>query len=144
MSAAPAHPAAIWPLLVYGAAALLVAAGMLGLSYVLGQRHNEKETGQPYESGAPGTGSPHARFTSRFYLVAVLFVVFDLEGVFIIAMAVSLREVRWTGYLGLLFFLGILAAVLAYAWRLGAFDFALRGKDVLRKSKSLRESGGGR
>jgi NADH-quinone oxidoreductase subunit A len=123
----------IWPLFVYGAAVFVIVAGIVGLSHVLGQRHREKETGEPYESGILVTGSARVRFSVHFYLVAMLFVIFDLEAVFIIAFAISFRESGWPGYLGLAFFLGVLLAVLAYEWRMGAFDFALRGRDVLRK-----------
>ena len=134
----------IWPLLLYGAAALVIVAGMVALSYVLGQRHKEKETGEPYESGVSVTGSARLRFTVQFYLVAMLFVIFDLEAVFIIAWAVSFRELGWPGYFGLLFFLVILLVVLVYEWRAGAFDFALKGKDILRKYRELEKSQEGR
>ena len=134
----------IWPLLLYGAAALVIVAGMVALSYVLGQRHKEKETGEPYESGVSVTGSARLRFTVQFYLVAMLFVIFDLEAVFIIAWAVSFRELGWPGYFGLLFFLVILLVVLVYEWREGAFDFALKGKDILRKYRELEKSQEGR
>ena len=134
----------IWPLLLYGAAALVIVAGMVALSYVLGQRHKEKETGEPYESGVSVTGSARLRFTVQFYLVAMLFVIFDLEAVFIIAWAVSFRELGWPGYFGLLFFLAILLVVLVYEWRAGAFDFALKGKDILRKYRELEKSQEGR
>jgi len=134
----------IWPLLLYAAAALVIVAGMLALSYVLGQRHKEKETGEPYESGVIVTGSARLRFPVQFYLVAMLFVIFDLEAVFIIAWAVSFRELGWPGYFGLLFFVAILLVVLAYEWRAGAFDFALKGKDILRKYRELEKSQEGR
>ncbi len=134
----------VWPLLLYGAAALVIVAGMVALSYVLGQRHKEKETGEPYESGVSVTGSARLRFPVQFYLVAMLFVIFDLEAVFIIAWAVSFRELGWPGYFGLLFFLAILLVVLVYEWRAGAFDFALRGKDILRKYRELEKSQEGR
>ncbi len=130
----------IWPLLLYGAAALVIVAGMVAVSYFLGQRHKGKETGEPYESGVSVMGSARLRFPVQFYLVAMLFVIFDLEAVFIIAWAVSFRELGWPGYFGLLFFLAILLVVLVYEWRAGAFDFALKGKDILRKYRELKKS----
>ncbi len=131
----------IWPLIVYGAAVLVIVAAIVGLSYVLGQRHREKGTGEPYESGIVATGSARLRFPVHFYLVAMLFVIFDLEAVFVIAFAISFRELGWPGYCGLAFFLGVLLAVLAYEWRVGAFDFALSGRDVLRKYHGLAKPG---
>ena len=133
---------ALWPLAVYAAAALIIVGGMVGLSYVLGQRHREKETGEPYESGIPVTGSARTRFSPRFYVVAMLFVIFDLEAVFIVAWAIALREAGWAGFFAMLFFIGILLAVLIYEVRAGAFDLALKGKDVLRQYRKLRRSGG--
>lgn len=130
------------PLLVYAAAVFVLVAGMIALSYVLGQRHREKGTVEPYESGVPATASARLNFSARYYIVAMLFVIFDIEAVFILVWAVSLRETGWTGYLGALAFLGVLLAVLFYEWRGGAFDFALRGKDVLREYRKRARVGG--
>lgn len=129
-----------WPLLVYAAAVLVIAAGMIGISAILGQRHRERATVEPYESGVPATASSRLRFSPRFYVVAMLFVVFDVETVFIIVWAVSLRETGWSGFLAALVFLAVLLAVLFYEWRAGAFDFALKGRDVLR---AMRKRAGG-
>jgi len=123
----PAVAAAIvWPLAAYFAAVLVVVAGMLTLSYFLGQRHQEKATGEPYESGIVSTGSARLRFSAQFYLIAMLFVIFDLETVFIFAWAVAFRQIGWTGYLGILFFIFVLVAALIYEWRIGALDWGAR------------------
>jgi len=132
----------LWPLLVYAAAVLVVVAGMIGLSYLLGQRHRERATVEPYESGVPATASARLKFSPRYYVVAMLFVVFDVEAVFIVVWAVSLRETGWPGYLGALAFLAVLLAVLVYEGRAGAFDFALKGKDVLREIRKRSGTGG--
>jgi NADH-quinone oxidoreductase subunit A len=113
----------LWPLAVYFFATVLIVGGMLVLSYVLGQRHREKATGEPYESGIAATGTAHIRFDVKFYLVAMFFVIFDLETVFIFAWAVSLRQAGWAGYIEMLFFIGILVAALVYIWRLGGLDW---------------------
>ncbi len=114
---------ALWPLVVYFVSVLLLVAGMVGVSYVLGERHREPATGEPYESGIVSTGSAHLRISVKFYLVAVFFVVFDLEAVFVFAWAVALREVGWSGYIEALIFIGVLAATLVYLWREGALDW---------------------
>ena len=116
----------IWPLIVYGAAALAVLAGMLALSAVLGQRHREGSTDEPYESGIAATGSAQVRFDAKFYLMAMFFVVFDLEAVFIFAYAVAFRDSGWIGYIEISVFIGILMAALIYLWRLGALDWGTR------------------
>ena len=74
-----------WPLLVYFIAVIILAAAMIGLSYLLGQRHRDRATGEPYESGIASTGTAQVRFDVRYYLIAMLFVVFDLEAIFIFA-----------------------------------------------------------
>lgn len=114
----------LWPLLVYFAAVIVVTAGMIALSSLLGQRHSDAETGKPYESGILATGSARMRVSVTFYLVAMFFVIFDLESVFIFAWAVSVRQVGWAGYVEVLAFAGVLVAALAYLWRLGALDWS--------------------
>jgi len=118
-----AEPSALWPLLVYFAAVLALVTSMLVLSFLLGQRHRERATSDPYESGMLSTGSARLRLSASFYLVAVFFVIFDLEAVFIVAWAISVRELGWGGYLGVLIFIGVLVAGLLYEWRQGALDW---------------------
>jgi NADH-quinone oxidoreductase subunit A len=112
----------LWPLALYFAAALALPAVMIGLSYLLGEAHSARATGEPYESGMVATGSLRLRSGPAFYLMAVFFVVFDLEVLFIIAWALCLREVGWNGYVQILIFIGVLMAALVYLWRVGALD----------------------
>lgn len=142
MNTATQYTFPVWPLLVYGAAVLLLVGVMIGLSYLLGQRHQERATGEIYESGIVTTGSARLRFSAHFYLVAMFFVIFDLEAVFIIAWAISFKELGWTGYFGVLVFIVILLAVLIYEWRSGALDFGLSGKKIVRIYKTLNRTEG--
>jgi NADH-quinone oxidoreductase subunit A len=128
------HLVTLWPLAVYFAAVILLVAGMLALSYLLGQRHQSRATGEPYESGIVSTGSARLRFSAQFYLIAMLFVIFDLEAVFIFAWAIAFREAGWAGYIGVSVFIGILVAGLIYEWRLGALDWGSKG----RKARQAR------
>ena len=116
----------LWPFVIFFFVVLLVPAGMIALSHVLGQRHSEHATGSPYEAGIVSEGSAEVRFSVKFYLIAMFFVVFDLEAVFILSWAVAAREVGWAGYLEILFFTVILVATLAYLWKLGALDWGPR------------------
>jgi len=118
----------LWPLVVYLGAVLLLAGGMLGLSHLLGERHRSHATVEPYESGFPVTGSGRLRINVQFYLVAMFFVIFDLETMFIVGWAIAARDVGWAGYLGLVFFVTVLAIALLYEWRIGALDWATSGK----------------
>ncbi len=116
----------VWPILVYTAVVLVITAGMIGLSYVLGQRRADHEQDEPYESGIVSTGSARARLSVKFYLVAMLFVVFDLESVFLFSWAVAFRETGWSGYLSAVIFIVLLLAALVYVWRIGALDWGRR------------------
>ncbi|MFN2155779.1 MAG: NADH-quinone oxidoreductase subunit A [Anaerolineae bacterium] len=93
---------------------------MLGLSYVLGERHAGKARDEPYESAVPVTGSGHVRFDVKFYAVALFFVIFDIETVFILAWAIAARALGWPAYIDMAIFVLILVAALVYLWRSGA------------------------
>ncbi len=114
----------VWPLALYFAVVVALVASMLVVSALLGQRHHEPNTGRPYESGIVPTGSGRLRFGASFYLVAVFFVVFDLEAAFVFAWAVALRDIGWAGYIEGVVFIGVLAAALVYLWRSGGLDVA--------------------
>ena len=128
----------LWPLGLYFLIALVVAGSMIGLSYVLGERHSDRATGQPYESGIVSTGSARVRLSVKFYIVAMLFVIFDIEAVFIFAYAVAYEEVGWAGYAGLLVFVAVLVVALIYELRMGALDWE---PARLRMAKAAREKG---
>jgi NADH-quinone oxidoreductase subunit A len=113
----------VWPLVVYFVAVILIVAGMLALSSVLGERHREPATGAPYEAGILSEGTAQVRLSAKFYLVAMFFVIFDLEAVFIFLWAIAGRELGWAGYWEATVFIGVLCATLAYLWRVGALDW---------------------
>jgi NADH-quinone oxidoreductase subunit A len=121
----------LWPLAVYAAIVGMLVVAMLGLSYVLGQRHQDRATGSPYESGILSEGSARVRFPVQFYLVAMFFVIFDLEAVFIFAWAIAVRETGWPGYAEVLLFIMVLLATLAYLWRVGALDWRQRNERMV-------------
>lgn len=127
-----------WTFLVYAGFVLALLTLILTLSYFLGQRHNERATAQPYESGILETGSARLRFSAQFYLVAMMFVIFDIEVVFIVLWALAFNELGWPGYIGVCIFIGLLLAVLVYEWSIGALDFGPDGKKILKASKKLK------
>ncbi len=131
----------LWPLAVYFGVTVLIIGALLALSYMLGQRHRETETGRPYESGIVSTGSARVRFDVKFYQNAIFFVIFDLEAMFIIAWAVAIRAAGWRGYVEIVIFIGVLGAALAYLWRLGALDWGPRRQGP---PAGLRPDGGRR
>lgn len=130
----------MWPLLAYGTIVLSLIGAILGLSYFLGQHHRERATEEPYEGGIISTGSARLRFSSQFYLIAMLFVIFDVETIFIFAWAISFRELGWIGFAGVMVFIILLVLVLIYEWRNGALDFGPDGKKILRAYKKITRS----
>jgi len=113
----------LWPLVVYFGAVIFVLVAMIVLAYIFGEQHKERVTGEPFEAGIPPTGSARQRVTAKFYLVAMFFVIFDLETIFIVIWALGVRQLGWAGYIEILIFIGILLAALIYLWRLGALDW---------------------
>lgn len=126
-----------WPFLIYATAVLVIVGIMIGLSHVLGEKHKEKLTDEPFESGIPPTGNARLRFSSHFYLLAIFFVIFDLDAVFIMVWAISFRESGVAGYIGILVFIGILIAVLIYEIGIKALDFGPKGKIILKNKNRL-------
>lgn len=127
----------LWPFLVYGAIVFTLIGSILGVSYVLGQHHSDRATGEPYEGGIVSAGSARLRFSSQFYLIAMLFVIFDVETIFIFTWAIAFRELGWLGYAGVMIFIALLVIVLIYEWRNGALDFGPDGQKILKAYKKL-------
>lgn len=117
------HHDQIWPLVAYFLLLVALLTAVLTASYVLGERHVAKAADEPFESGIVPVDGARPRLAVKFYLIAMFFVIFDVEALFIYAWAIALREVGWPGYIEALVFISILAAALAYLWRLGALDW---------------------
>ncbi len=99
---------------------------LMVVTHLLGERHMERRTAVPYESGMTPTGDARLRFAADFYLIAVFFVIFDVSAVFIFAWAVAIRDLGWPGYIAILIFIMETVAGLAYIWRMGAFSWGAR------------------
>ncbi len=128
---APNDP--IWPLLIYCGAVIALIAAMMGLSSLLGERSATKATNEPFESGIVSVGDARGRFPIKFFLMAIFFVIFDVESIFIFAWAIAFRRVGWTGYFALLVFIGILFAALVYLWRTGGLDWNVHSEKAQRR-----------
>ena len=113
------------PFLIYGALALAIPLSMIGMSFAFATRpsHRTKTRAIPFESGV-SQGPPRLqRFTISFYLTALLFIVFDIEIVFLYPLAVVLEPLGWFGFLELAFFIAILGVAYVYIWRKGALEW---------------------
>jgi NADH-quinone oxidoreductase subunit A len=132
----------LWSLLHYGLLILGLILVMLTLSYVLGERRKPgKALGEPYESGILPTHVADIRVPIQFYLIAMFFVIFDLEAVYIFAWAVAVREAGWLGFWAMLIFIVILFVALAYEWGIGALDWGPQSKSIQARRRSSQESG---
>jgi len=111
------------PVLIY----VLIVLGLLGalvtLSFVLGPSKPHKTKLAPYESGIIPDTPAHRRLTVRFYLTAMLFIIFDVEAIFFYPWAVLMRQLGWFGLIEMLVFMGILLIALAHIWRKGGLDW---------------------
>lgn len=129
-----------WPFIVFAFIVIVLVGIMIGLSHVLGERHKEKTTDEPFESGIPPTGDARLRFSSGFYIIAMFFVIFDLDAAFIMLYAVSFRELGPGGYIGILIFIGLLVILLIYELSIGALDFGPDGKRILKYKNSIKDN----
>jgi NADH-quinone oxidoreductase subunit A len=127
-----------WPMLLYAVIVAFLLSAILTLSYFLGQHHKDKATNLPYEGGIQQTGSARLRFSAQFYLVAMLFVIFDVEAVFIMLWALGFYQLGWPGYIGAAVFIAQLVVVLIYEWGIGALDIGPDVKGILKAYKKRR------
>jgi NADH-quinone oxidoreductase subunit A len=129
-----------WPLLLYGALVVILLTAILSLSYILGQHHSDRATALPYEGGIEQSGTARLRFSAQFYLVAMLFVIFDVEAVFLMLWALGFYELGWHGYIGAAIFVGQLVVVLVYEWGVGALNIGPDAGKILKAYKKLKKN----
>ena len=114
----------IWlPIVVTFVVAGVIAGVMVTINQIVGPKRPSKVKGEPFECGNPPSGSAWGRFTVHFYLTALLFLVFDVEVVFLYPWAVELRKLGMFGFVEALVFIAILTVGLIYAWQRGALDW---------------------
>lgn len=110
-------------ILLVGLIAVLTAALMLGLSQLLSETRPTAAKQAPYESGMIPLGDTRRRFSVQFYVLAMLFIVLDIETVFFLPWAVVFRDLGLFGFVEMLVFVGVLLVGLAYAWKKGALEW---------------------
>ena len=111
------------PLLIFAVIVIAVVGLLITLSNILGPSKPYRSKLLPYESGIVPEGPARKRFSVRFYLTAMLFIIFDVEAVFFYPWAVILHQLRWYGVIEMLVFIAILAVALAYIWRKGGLEW---------------------
>ena len=130
----------LFPLILYGGIVIVAIIGLLVASTLLGQKRSDHATQDVYESGVLPVGSPNIKISVPFYLTAILFIIFDLEAVFLFAWAISIREAGWVGFIEVFIFISILVAGLIYLWRSGALEW--RTARQMHERQNLKGEGG--
>jgi NADH-quinone oxidoreductase subunit A len=118
------YPQVYFPVLVQIAIAAAVAIGLIVASSALGKRARSPQKDTPYECGIAPTGSARERFSVKFYLVGMIFILFDIEAVFLYPWAVVFRELKMFGFVEMLLFVALILVGYVYIWRKGALDWS--------------------
>jgi NADH-quinone oxidoreductase subunit A len=126
------YPELYFPIVVQVIIAIAVAAGLIGISALLGQRRKSPLKDTPYESGMAPVGSARERFSVKFYLVGMIFILFDIEAVFLYPWAVVYRELKIFGFFEMLVFVALVLVGFFYVYKKGALDWS-QAKDSSRK-----------
>lgn len=113
-----------WPILILIGLGAGFAGGNIILSQFLGPRRPSPEKSAPYECGMPPVGDARERQSVKFYIVAMIFLLFDIEIAFLYPWAVAFRELEMTGFVQVLTFFALLVTGYIYVWRKGAFDWS--------------------
>ncbi len=126
------YPEMYFPVLLQVVIAMAIAALMLGLSFVLGKRVRNRVKDMPYESGIVPTGDARHRFSVKFYLVGMLFILFDIEAIFLYPWAVVYRELKMFAFVEMLVFILLIFCGFFYIWKKGALDWSYSDHDERR------------
>jgi NADH-quinone oxidoreductase subunit A len=118
------YPELYFPVLLQVIIAMAVATLMLGLSYILGKRVRDRVKDMPYESGMVPTGDARHRFSVKFYLVGMLFILFDIEAIFLYPWAVVYRELKMFAFVEMLVFIILILCGFFFIWKKGALDWS--------------------
>jgi NADH-quinone oxidoreductase subunit A len=118
------YPDTFFPVLVQIVIAVLVSAALVTLTFVVGKRVKSKVKDSPYECGMVPTGTARERFSVKFYLVAIVFILFDIEAVFLYPWAVVYRELKMFAFVEMLLFVVLIISGFIYIWKKGALDWS--------------------
>jgi NADH-quinone oxidoreductase subunit A len=112
------------PVLLQVAFAAIIAAALVALSYAIGHRVRNRVKDMPYECGISPTGDARSRFTVKFYLVAMLFILFDIEAIFLYPWAVVYKQLKMFAFVEMLIFIVLILAGFFFIWKKGVLDWA--------------------
>ena len=127
-----------FPVLLQGLIAMTIAGALLLISFALGKKVHNRVKDMPYECGIEPTGSARERFSVKFYLVGMLFIVFDIEAVFLYPWVVVYREFMMVAFVEMLIFIALVLAGFFYIWKKGALDWSGEDLSVPRRATARR------
>ena len=119
------YPETFFPVLVQIALAATIAAALVGLSFFLGKKVKDVIKDTPYECGIAPTGTARERFSVKFYLVGIVFILFDIEAVFLYPWAVVYRELKMFAFVEMLLFIVLVMSGFFYIWKKGALNWSV-------------------
>ncbi len=125
------YPELYFPIVVQVVIAAVLAAALIAISYIFGKKVRNRVKDMPYESGIVPTGDARQRFSVKFYLVAMLFILFDIEAIFLYPWVVVYRELKMFAFVEMLIFVVLILSGFLYIWKKGALDWS--GSDMSRK-----------
>ena len=134
----PSYPETWFPVLVQIVIAVAVAGAMIGLSAILGQRVRDTVKSSPYESGMKPVGNARERFSVKFYLVAMVFILFDIEAIFLYPWAVVYRKLGLFGFFEMLLFIVLVLCGYFYIWKKGVLNWAADDSARLARRETKR------
>ena len=123
------YPQLYFPVLVQIVIAAGIAAALITISILLGKRARSPLKDTPYESGMAPVGSARERFSVKFYLVGMIFILFDIEAVFLYPWAVVYRQLKLFGFFEMAIFIVLILIGFFYVWKKGALDWAPQRKE---------------
>ena len=127
----PTTPAEQWlPVLIQAVLAAVIAAALVGLSFAVGRRVKNRVKDMAYECGIEPTGDARERFSVKFYLVAMLFILFDIEAIFLYPWAVVYKQLKMFAFLEMLVFVILILAGFFFIWKKGVLDWAHSERDL--------------
>jgi NADH-quinone oxidoreductase subunit A len=125
------YPELYFPIVVQVVIAAVLAAALIAISYIFGKKVRNRVKDMPYESGIVPTGDARQRLSVKFYLVAMLFILFDIEAIFLYPWVVVYRELKMVAFVEMLIFVVLILSGFLYIWKKGALDWS--GSDMSRK-----------
>jgi NADH-quinone oxidoreductase subunit A len=135
----PATYAQTWfPVLIQILIAIAVASAMIGFSAILGRHVRDPIKSMPYESGMKPVGTARERFTVKFYLVAMVFILFDIESIFLYPWAVIYRELRLFAFFEMLLFIALVLCGFFYIWKKGVLDWSIEDRRQITPGETKR------